>query len=470
MPTSSQLIPTPGHPVQKTSPRILVLGSEQQLSRVKAYQWSDLPEQLNVGDFDVIVLNLASFLAQQTERGIRPERLPPWQQLARLLFSQGSEIICIGLPGIEGNSLYQSTTWWLPVTPEVVLTSGESIQDVKSEFAYYFKHVQRWFFYANRSFKAHFLGLPRYLQLIHPHAKHLQVGMGAIARNRLQQTIAFKMGFRVSCVDPRRSLPNRSGQPANSSALIDSGTVIWLPPPTDISVDEAIHLVLTHRYSISTSQIVPNWANAYLLPQQRELEAQKQKHQQAIAQLTQELEQIQQQLTSVSSLNRLLYEANQDTLAMLVGRALQQLGAQVQAIPCPGRDAMGVISPSGQTATVLVRVKPKTIGAADLRQLERWLQSLRSKRNWQGKGILIANANVAQPPAQRKQVFPDNCVLIAQASDYCLITTVQLFQAIALQESQQLTTTQFWDLVLATNGALSLKEHGKFLESSPSLL
>ncbi|HEY9645548.1 MAG TPA: hypothetical protein V6C88_04215 [Chroococcidiopsis sp.] len=450
----------------RTNKRILVLGAEPSAGATAAYSWSNLPARLNVADFDVVILNLVPFLSHSRDRDIQPERLPAWQQLARLLFSQGSEILCIGIPGVENHhSLYQSTLWWLPVVPDFVVNSGESIQDVKSEFAFYFRYVRRWYFSINPTFKEHFLGLGRYLQAIHPQANHLKVGMGAIARNRLQQAIAFKMMFRANVHQPQAALYSSGDRPspADPAAQINSGTVIWLPPPTEISAEEAVNLLLSHRYGQAAADILPPWIEAYKLPQQRQLEDEIQRHQEAIEHLNQAIATAQQQLDQVSRFNQLLTAHHPPTLSVWVSMALHYLGATVSAAPMAGPGAIALTSPSGQQAIVVVRARPGDLKGDDLLQLEQAVHgqtdpspSPEPQLAAPLKGILIANTHYHQPPSQRDPSFAPRHMLVAQRLGYCLLSTSQLFQAIASYQQQQLDLDHFWQTLFTTDGRCDL--------------
>jgi hypothetical protein len=445
---------------KRLNKRILVLGSAVSRPGIAAHLWNDLPPDINVADYDVIILNLVSFLTQQKEFGIRPERLPTWQQLARLLFNATSEIICIGIPGEDTNSLYQAVTWWLPVTPHFVLNSGETIRDVKSEFAFYFEHVRRWYFYATPQFKAHFLGLAHYLRLVHPKANNLQAGMGVLARNGLDQPIAFKLMFRAGSVEQTRSLPTKTrGKSSSGTApLINSGSAIWLPPPTEISVDEAINLILRERYSLVTEQKPPAWASAYSLPEQEVIQRQITTYQQEIERLNQALALAEQQLLAASGVSRLLYEQSHDALARVVCAVLRELGAQSHDPQPPHQDVIRFRDPGNREAVVLVRSRFGPLPLGDLRQLDQWVRDLLVHQEWRGKGILIANTEASKAPNQRGEAFPPSAIRAAQHLGYCLVTTTQLFQAIATHQHHQLDRTQFWNMLFDANGICPLPE------------
>lgn len=173
--------------------RILVLGSAPHTRLVTAYTWDNLPEYLNVADYDVVILNLEPFLNQEFARAINLDTLPSVQQFARLLFSQGSEVIVIGFPAIQlGSNPYTSVTWWLPIIPKFIYDSGEEIRDIQPEFAYYFRQVRHWFFHATNEFTPQYTEqfVLEYLRWVHPQANRLQFGMSPFAQTRFQQPIA----------------------------------------------------------------------------------------------------------------------------------------------------------------------------------------------------------------------------------------------------------------------------------------
>src|SRR5258708_4388447 len=84
--------------------RILVLGSSQHPKEVTSYTWNDIPVNLNVADFDAVVLNLVPFMPRQfgdptaSPPMARPN-LPGADSFARLLFSGNREVVVVGVPG-----------------------------------------------------------------------------------------------------------------------------------------------------------------------------------------------------------------------------------------------------------------------------------------------------------------------------------------------------------------------------------
>src|SRR4051794_1598771 len=98
-----QRTPTPTHRYKPEvegarTKRYLVLGSEGHGRTVKSYRWDKLPADLNVADYDVVVLNYAAFENEDLAKGFPIDRLPSVESMTRLLFSPNAEIVAIGDP------------------------------------------------------------------------------------------------------------------------------------------------------------------------------------------------------------------------------------------------------------------------------------------------------------------------------------------------------------------------------------
>lgn len=439
-------------PNQKVNNRILVLGSAPHTRMVAAYTWDKAPEYLNIADYDVVILNFVPFLNEEFAHNHIRRTYFSVEQYARLLFSEGSEVIAIGVPQVgTGGSSSRNLMAWLPVAPVYILESGETIRDVKPEFEYYFRHVGCWSFYTKCE-RQEGVGsqLSDYLHTIHPGAHHLQPDLQPIAQTRFQQPIAFELHFQAMSPQDR--------------PIARSGEVIWLPPPTEISTYEAINLILHERYGLVLEQTPPDWVEKYKLPRQLPIEKRIEQLSQEIEHLKTELDTTQQQLQVETRFRKLLYEQGKDALEPPVREALQELGAHVTPPQQPGHEDGRLIDPSGRNGMLEIKGRTGTLRLSDVRQLNQWVQDAVVEENWEGKGMLIANLDLDNPPDQRGEVFPSNCVQAAQRTNICLMTTTQLFNALCSHQRNELDIAVFWDTIFDTNGLCPLPE----LESEAS--
>ena len=429
----------------RTLPRVLVLGSEPHARSVTAYSWEDFPPQLNVADYDVVILNLTPFSAKEPGPRGNLHTLLSWQQFARLLFSEGSEVIAIGVPTTRlGSGTNTTVSWWLPYVPDTVLDSGEEIREVEPAFGFYFSYVRRWSFHVTSELRPQ-IGDPAYAQVVHPDAVSVVSSrMLPLAETRFQNAIGFNLRFQAL---------NRRGTP-----LKESGNVIWLPPPTEASVHDAVDLILRERYDVGSERAAPRWIEDFKLPSQLPIEAEITKHEECIQQLRRELSEALRRLESASRFRKLLYEQGEDALEPVVRDAFRELGGLVEDPQQRGREDGRLVDPTGRKGMIEIKGRTGSLRLADVRQLDQWVRDAIANENWDSKGILVANMYCNDPPGHRDGAFPDNCVGTAQRFGLCLMTTTQLFAALSSFQRNDLDLHMFWDALFNTNGVCSLPE------------
>ena len=445
------MAPTQENDINK---RILVLGSALHIRLVTAYTWDNLPSDLNVADYDVVILNLIPLLNKELTCGLNLEVLPSWQQFARLLFSHSSEIIIIGVPQTQPSfRQYEYLLEWLPLKPKFIYDSGEQIHDIEPEFAYYFQQVRKWTFHVTDDLRKEPFILENFLPIVNPRSNFLGIRIYPIAQTRFQKAIAFKLQFQAVQVREQYSLD------PESKTLQESGYVIWLPPPTEISDYDAISLILQKRYGLQLEQTPPNWVKNYKLPQQIPIEEKIFHHEQEIKHLEKELAIAQQHLQNASRFRKLLYEQGVEGLEPIVREALRELGATVKdPPPQENREDGRLTAPNGQIGMLEIKGRTKSLALTDIRQLDQWVRDALIQENLESKGILIANMYCGCPPNLRDNPFPSNCINSAKITKICLMTTTQLFHALCSYQREELDIAEFWNTVFNTNGVCPLPE------------
>ena len=439
--------------------RILVLGSAPHTRLVRAYTWDDLPGDLNVADYDVVILNLVPFLDEQFARQMDLDMLPSWQQFARLLFSQDSEIITIGVPGLHiGTNPYRVIPWWLPAFPVFDFESGEEIRDIEPEFAYYIEHMRRWHFYATSEFRSASRDLSHYLHLVHPQANDIRLNIRPLAQTRFQQPIAFELRYLAVHVERPDYLFHERAEPLAVNPIVESGRVIWLPPPTEISAYEAVDLILRERYGLCFEQAPPAWVETYRLPLQVPIEGEIAQYEDEMQRLTDELAAARERLQDATRFRRLLYGQGEDVLEPVVRDALQELGAQVQEPQNRGREDGRLVDPTGHNGMLEIKGRTGSLRLSDVRQLDQWVRDVIANEGWHSKGILITNTYCGDPPPRRGTPFPDNCIRTAEQFGICLMTTSQLFRALCDHQRNELDVGAFWNTIFDTSGVCPLPE------------
>ncbi|MTJ15282.1 hypothetical protein FJR11_22500 [Anabaena sp. UHCC 0187] len=428
--------------------KILILGSTQHSRLVTAYNWHELPDTLNIADYDILILNVIPLMDKAYLETINLDFLPSSKQFGNLLFGSKSEIIIIGLSGknIKGVNLINS---WIPIIHTLNNEISETVEVVNQVFTYYFEKIDKSFYNLNKIRMLDDNHLEYYFSLININinAKNfnsMRIHKFSIAETKYKKPIGYEINIRVT----------------HEGKTITSGNIIYLPPTTKISNYDAINLILTNRYNLQLEQISPPWLENYKLPNQIFIEDKISNYISDIQYLESQLTMEQEKLKVEKRYHKLLYEQGVDGLEPIVREVLRELGAIVDdPIPRENKEDGLLKDPQNREAILEIKGRTKSLALADVRQLDQWVRdSLFSDNPKERKGIIIANMYCNVPLEQREKPFPDNCIKMAKDYKYCLLTTRQLHHAIFLKQQNQFKETEFWDTVFNTDGVCLLPE------------
>jgi hypothetical protein len=445
--------------------RTLILGSENHGRHVRAYPWAGLPEALNVADFDVVILNFASFQDESIRTNVPLKRLPSTEQFARLIFSEGSRVFAIGDPTVEfgeqqsvfggGRSAwsFQRGTWWLPIELPVKVDAGEVIQDVSPSWQFWFDHIRRfhWHFW-NRPESAEPYRHQAALNAA-PWAEGFVATWEPLAATRYGDPVAVQLDISAYLTTKRQT------QFTNAEYRTERapGEVYWLPTPTEVSQHEAIDLLL-REIGITVESQPPAWLNDFLLPEYRRKLA-------AVSLERAQLETAREQLATAeaaaaeqSRFERLLFEQGKDALEPVVREALTRLGATVSEPAVPGIEDGRVIDPHGRAAMLEIKGRRGQLKLEDVRQLDGWTRTAIAEEGWNGKGLLFANLKLEEPPDQRLDLVAPNALAFAQRVGIAIVTTAQVHEALRELETGTFDSEAFWDTLFSTNGSVALTQ------------
>jgi len=428
------------------TPKILILGSNPPTRMVTSYRWESIPSTLNVADFDTVILNFEPFRFPEIARSINIDAVPSFEHFARLIFSPASQIIAIGNPFFRlGSNPYLDSTWWLPLRPRFLDETGDTVELKSPEHSSYFEHVATWNFClsgweaVDRPFFSAYMqeaGLAR--------ADKIRPRVYSIAENRYGRAIGFTIKF--------EAMSERGGH------IGDSGYIEWLPPTTDISVDEAIELILRDRFGIIKEDVAPSWLIDYVLPAEVPINQQIDQLESELGSLGENLNRARINLREASRFKRMLYETGEEALEPVVLDALEVLGAEIELPKVKGKEDGRIIDPSDRLGTLEIKGRLGPLRIGDVRQAHQWVADRIAYEETESKGILIANLNRDKSPSGRGEVFPSNCVKAAKNFEICLLTTTQLLNAIIMHQEGRLKISEFWDSILGARGICELEE------------
>jgi hypothetical protein len=440
--------------------RILVIGSAAHSKYVTAYTWDNLPDELTIPDYDVIILNLIPLERDSFSEGLDVDRMPKVPDFIPHLFSEDSELIIIGNPGLRiGGDPYLYTPWWLPFYPELEHQSGVEIRDIENEFEYYIQQVRQWNFFATGNVTQYKGG--RYDSMVidylkfDPERSQFSIEIEPYAQTRFQRPAAFEFRLIVKSITLTRNGLMSPPEPEEQTGI--SGSIIWLPAPTEISDYEAVNLILSKRYEINLEQSVPSWLDQFNLPNLNPIRETIEELKREIAILQEQIASAQGELLHQSRFLKLLYEQGEQ-LESVVLDALQELGANVIPPSDPKKEDGRLIDPFDRKGILEVKGRTKSISLSDVRQIDQWTRDALAIENWEGQGMLIANTYCGDPIGERGDPFPSNCIEAAQRVGVCLMTSAQLFRALQAYQDGDLVLEAFWGKLFNTSGVCDLPE------------
>jgi nucleotide-binding universal stress UspA family protein len=438
-----------------SSRKILILGADGFPSDVISYAWDRLPADLNVADFDVVLMNMMAFEDDEDLRaGIQLDRLPSTDQFARLILSQ-SELIAIGsltttlgdsskrkeriLGGVPAFSINERpVTWWCPVDLATVRSNGD-VRDVHYSWSEYLDLVKRYTWHFDHLESG--LYKPTYsLQAAHPEADQLYMEPQALASTRFKKAVAVELRFNgvrtKGIYEPTR--------------VAYGGSAVLLPRPTECSVEEAIDLMLQTRYEIAQADRVPDWIDDFQLPNEAEPREKMTEQEERITQALRVLEDAKERAEDEGRFRKLLYETGEDVLEPVVRDALRELGASVVDPVVKGREDGRLEWPPEKRGMLEIKGRKGALRVSDVRELDHWVRD--ALVEWPSKGILIACLGKEDRPGQRANLFPPNCVTLAERTGIALLTTTQLYEALRRHQLSELDVEAFFEQLFSTSG------------------
>lgn len=445
--------------------RVLVVGSDGHGRDVTSYRWNKFPEAFNVADFDVVILNFATFEEDpDLASGFPPERLPDRNSLGRLFFAEGSELIAIGNPSTEigpepeGRGYIlgrRSVNDWLPFWFAIEDASGTAFDVNDDEWAFYFSRLSRYEWFMSGETGTRHQDPTHYFRAIGIQgADGMIPKFKAIAETRFEKPIAISFRLFAARHKEQPGLALTYSNPELEPVRLSS-PVHWLPSLPDIGAAEAVDLILAERYRISSEQRRPNWVEDCSLPAEDEVAGE-------TARLEEEREALARRIADASlraeqagAPRALLYEKGKNELEPPVRDALRDLGAKVKE---PEREGIedGLLSHAAGGAVLEIKGRKGPIKQDDVRQVVQWAADAKGRDGVDYKPLIVGNAHCETPPSERGEPLAPNAKSYAENSGVALLTTVQVFEALRRKQRGEFDEAAFWRAVFDAKGEIML--------------
>jgi hypothetical protein len=446
------------------SKRILVIGSEGHGKDVTCYSWDKFPEGFNVADFDVVILNFATFEEDQAlATAFPPERLPSRESLGRLFFAERTELIAIGDPSRqigpepEGRGFAfagrPSVADWLPFWFRVEHEVGSSFEVKDEEWAFYFSKLSTYEWFMGGEMGAGFQDPTHYLRAVGiVDADALRPFYKTLAETRFGRPIA--LAFQVAAARFKEPLGLVVDYGEQEVELVrSSSSIYWLPALSEPSGAEAVDLILAERFRISTQQRLPEWLDEYVLPIEAEIADE-------IAGLEAEREALAAHIAKArlraehaAAPRALLYEKGKKALEPVVRDALRELGAVVQEPEREGIEDGQLLRPP-DAAVIEIKGRKDQIRLSDVRQVVQWAADAKLRDGVTYKPIIVGNPHCETSPSQRSEPLAPNALEYARNGEVALLTTIQVHEALRRLQQSDFDEAGFWTAVFAAKGVV----------------
>ncbi len=223
----------------KRPSKILVIGSKGHPREVQCYNWTEIDKVPNIADQDVVIINMTPLTESILEKIISSESATYFEKdyFRKLLASEG-QVFVIAVPTAKvripqgRHNVICANYWWSPSTFEFEEEEGDTIKNVYASFRRYFNNVKHWNFTLINLDE-----FPKYIEC------------KKLAQNRYNAALSIKL------------------------TTSNGGNFYLLPPPTDVSPETAIDILLEDFFNMKISETLdPDWAKEIKVPGENKIE------------------------------------------------------------------------------------------------------------------------------------------------------------------------------------------------------
>ena len=468
---------------KSTPKKVLVIGVTG-LAGVRCLDWLSLRQVPNLADFQVVVISMAALsqhiasLRQERDRATPKGRKAVKEMGSRLsddlsllkrkllqVLRAGGTVYAILGPSqglVSGQPYWYSIVdshKWIPLPVDFKDEPGEGPTVSEERFTRYFASVKHWQEVFEERYDPDALDVVIEEEL--DPKPLVQLASIKLATDWRGNAVGVALRYalhRVITAPVARALARATDAgDYEQDPYLTSGLLVLLPPPTEVSDEEAVRILLEDFCGIEARATAPAWAASVEIPSNRELEEQIHARRADIESIQKELEPLLTEKERREAFKAILYETGISPLQETVEAAFKELG--FSTLPSDVSDEF-YIEFGGQQALVEVKGVDKSASLKDVRQVIDYQLEYEQKHGSSIKGILLVNAWRNLPPEKRglagTTVFPDNVVKRAEANDIALVDSVQLFNALNAFWLRQVETQDLFHKLLNTRGVVTL--------------
>ncbi|MCD4812094.1 hypothetical protein K8S19_00150 [bacterium] len=447
--------------------RVLVIGSEKQRP-VSGVGWLD--EWPDLADYDVVIINLKTLdrVTLVKLSRVDKERLTRMRaQLFQLMMSKG-EVYCILAPFLAfGSYVYfpdgtlepeWSNLNWSPIGFSFTEIRGETVKlEGEVKFEEYLHQVSGWDCYLNSTASLGYVEESLRKEGKLDQSEELFWQSFPLAMNRYGKPLAASLCFGV------RQQENKYGEP---KIRFMSDFLHLLPPPTKISVEAGIDLLIEEAKGLPARTITPDWVDLYHVPGEEQIEGKIDDAAKRIKAAEREQKKLFQTYRDLQRSKSLLFEHGENLKRATVD-VLQRMGFTIK----PYRMAEGMMVLHTRFGNMLIDATGRS-GPAELEDLQMLLRHAVFAQEEDGriwKGLLIFNHyRLEDPSCERPAAFSAEVVARAREMRIGLMTAEGLYASFCKVNKGSMLREEFEDRLHQSMGIIHLPVVEPF-HSQPSL-
>lgn len=269
-----------------------------------------------------------------------------------------------------------------------------------------------------------------------------------------RQGNAIAQGVTYALFRPKHLLSR--GVQYEDSAAFESGPFVMLVPPTRVTSEEGLRILLRDICGIQMASVPPSWATSIKMPGDHDLGEEISAAVERVGREQDKLRGLEEKQKQKTALKSILWE-NGPPLQEACRRVFGEMGIGIK--PSPVSDEF-MIEYEGMSALVEVSGSKKTVALKDVSQLQKDLAEYAAQFGETIKGVFVGNSWKNRPPSDRGPVagsiFPDNIVTHAVHQRIALLSTTDLFEAYCAFLENRLTGAEFFDCLMRAEGIVAI--------------
>jgi hypothetical protein len=429
--------------------------------RVDCFAWEKLPSNLNLRDYDTVIIDLLSLPSKNSVDWLIFEQILSLSVAIDILKSSG-QVILIGDPRfsipVKGSPTDKERPFlfWTGLTFVWENQSGDTniIDDHYAfrQYQEYLKSLKKWS-YSLKHCQIDYGGLKAELRLEDWETEKVQLNLQAerLCQNRYGNALALRANLSFQTV--RAPYSGREIE-----TLFRFGPIILLPE-TELDEDQTIVTVLRDLCGVESEVPEPEWVTKILAPGQKEIDDEIREIRAKLESLLADLALAEKKRDKSRTCLKLLFERG-IPLETAVREVLRALGAHVEDPEEVGKeDGWITIQAGGIPYEGVLEIKSTRnaqFGEDGIRQLLDWVNRGIQMRQKRYKPIFIGNNAVEKPLNERPWPFSDNWRKSADIGQIAALTSNDLYFLYLLASAGKLKRDDFWQDLFSKNGIFDI--------------